>query len=343
MGATLKDVAERAGVSTMTVSRALTGTGYVSAETRARVQAAVAELGYVPNALARHLRSRKTRTLALVISDITNPFFTTLARGVEDVAAAHGFAVMFGNTDESEAKELEYVRTVIGRQIQGVLLVPAGDAREPLALLGAHNVPTVVLDRRVPASIDQVRSDSEDGAHRLVEELISLGHRRIALLTGRSTISTAADREAGYRRALDENGVPTDPRLVCSDQFSLDGGYDMARRVLALESPPTAMFAANSFIAFGALKALREAGLGVPEDVSLVCFDDLPSEWLIDPFFTVAVQDAAGIGRRGAELILERIESDQPHTPRSIVLPVELVRRRSAARPAGRHPESIPA
>jgi LacI family transcriptional regulator len=204
-------------------------------------------------------------------------------------------------------------------------------------------VPTVVLDRRVPASIDQVRSDSEDGAHRLVEELISLGHRRIALLTGSPIISTAADREAGYRRALEEHGVPTDPRLVCSDRFSLDGGYDMARRVLALESPPTAMFAANSFIAFGALKALREAGLRVPEDVSLVCFDDLPSEWLVDPFFTVAVQDAAGIGRRGAELILERIESAEPHTARSIVLPVEVVRRRSAAPPSDRHLESIPA
>jgi LacI family transcriptional regulator len=342
MSTTLKDVARRSGVSTMTVSRVINGSGYASPEARARVRQAIAELGYVPNVLARHLRVRKTRTLALIMSDITNPFFTTLARGVEDVAAANGFAVIFCNTDESESEEIDYLRMVIGRQITGVLLVPAGDAREPLALLAAHGVPVVVLDRRAPAWVDQVRSDSEDGAYQLVDHLISLGHRRIALLTGRTSISTAADREAGYRRALEARGVASDPQLIRCDGFSLNCGYEMAAQVLALTPRPTALFAANSFIAFGALRAIQEAGLRVPEDVSLVCFDDLPSDWLIDPFLTVAVQDAAGIGRRGAELILERLENPETHTPRSIVLPVQLTVRRSAA-PARQGVEAVPA
>ncbi len=341
---TIRDVARQAGVSTMTVSRVINKTGYTSDDARTRVERAIAELGYVPNALARHLRSKQTRTLALVLSDITNPFFTTMARGVEDFAAAHQFAVMFCNTDESEAEEMASLHMLIERQIDGVLLVPGGSSPEPFRLLRKHGVPVVVLDRRAPSrGVDQVRSDSEDGAYQLTRHLLELGHTRIAMLSGRRSISTSADRIAGYRRALAESGVPFDTRLVRDTGFSTKAGYEMARDVLGGRPRPTAIFAANNFIAFGAIPAVRERGLVIPDDVSVVCFDDVPAAWLVDPFLTCIEQDAYAMGRQAAELLLTRLASARPVRRRSIVWPVRLIVRRSSARPAVVDQTAIPA
>mgnify|MGYP000164651422 CR=1 FL=1 len=212
---TISDVAQRAGVSTMTVSRVINNTGYSSVETRTRVEAAIAELGYVPNALARQLRSKRTKTLALVVSDISNPFFTTIARGVEDVAVRHGFSVMYCNTDESESEEAQYLLMLVERQVDGVLLVPAGSSGTSFRLLQAHRMPVVLLDRRVARQhVESVRCDSEAAAHALTRHLIELGHRRIAVLTGRRAISTSTDRVAGCRRALDEAGLALEDELV---------------------------------------------------------------------------------------------------------------------------------
>jgi LacI family transcriptional regulator len=333
---TIRDVARLAGVSTMTVSRVVNNSGYTSRETRLRVEQAVAELGYVPNAVARHLRSKRTKTLALVVSDITNPFFTTIARGVEDVAGPRGFGVMFCNTDESETEETGYLRMLIQRQVDGVLLVPASSSAEPLRLLRAHDVPVVVLDRRVRSGgVDQVRCDSEDGAHTLARHLIELGHRRIAMLSGRRSISTAVDRVGGYQRALTEAGIPVDPQLVRYGGYGLAGGFLMAQEVLATSPRPTALLAANNFIAFGALRALREARLRVPDDMSLVCFDDLPEEWLIDPFLTVVDQPAYEMGRQAAELLFERLDAGVRTPSRSIIMPGKFIVRRSTAPPVG--------
>jgi LacI family transcriptional regulator len=332
---TIRDVARAAGVSTMTVSRVINSSGYTSLETRARVKHAIAELGYVPNAVARHLRSKQTMTIALVLSDITNPFFTTIARGVEDVAGPRGFGVMFCNTDESETEEMSYLGMLIQRQVDGVLLVPAGNSTAPFRLLRAQKVPVVVIDRRVPSrGVDQVRCDSVAGAHVLARHLTDLGHRRIAMLSGRRTISTAVDRVAGYQRALREVGADLDPQLVRYGGYGLAGGYKMAQEVLASTPRPTALLAANNFIAFGALRALREVGLRVPDDMSLVCFDDLPEEWLIDPFLTVVDQPAYEMGRQAAELLFERLEPGIHTAARSIIMPGKFIVRRSTAKPA---------
>ena len=337
---TISDVAALAGVSAMTVSRVLNNSGYVSAVTRARVERAIAEVGYVPNALARQLRSKRTKTLALIVSDISNPFFTTIARGVEDAASARGFAVMFCNTDESEKEEARYLRLLIERQVDGVLLVPARSPRTSLRLLRTHKMPLVVLDRRVSARhVDSVRCDSEAGAHALTRHLVELGHRRIAVLTGRRTVSTSIDRVAGCRRALEEAGLTLDDALVRYGGFNFGDlnvadGHRMAEEVLAsTQDPPTAIFAANNFIAFGAIRALRELGLRVPEDISIVAFDDLPSEWVSDPFLTVAAQPAYEIGRRAATVLLDRIAGRRGATGEAIVLPFELITRRSSAAP----------
>ncbi len=337
---TINDVAKGAGVSAMTVSRVINGTGYTSPATRARVEAVIEELGYVPNALARQLRSKRTKTIALVVSDISNPFFTTIARGVEDVAASKGFSVMYCNTDEDDAEEEQYLRVLIERQVDGVLLVPARSSGESFRLLRDHRMPVVVLDRRTAArQVDAVRCDSEAGAYALAGHLLGLGHRDIAVLTGSRTISTSVDRVAGCRRALNEAGLDLPDARVHFGGYMFGrsnqaDGHRMALEVLDAPGPlPTALFCANNFIAFGAIRALRERGIRVPDGMSVVAFDDLPEEWVSDPFLTCASQPAYDIGHRAADLLLGEISGAHEPAGQAVVLPFELIIRRSSGPP----------
>src|SRR5512134_4186740 len=191
---TVLDVAKRAGVDPITVSRVINNSGYISQATRERVEAAVRELGYVPNTLARGLRSKRTKTLALVVTDITNPYFTLMARGVEDVAGASNYSVVYCNTDESEAKEEKYANLLAQRQVDGVLLVPSSGNVTTIKFLLSNDITVLALDRRVSGvEIDSVRSDSEDGAYRLIKLLIGLGHEQIAMITGPQGVSTSID------------------------------------------------------------------------------------------------------------------------------------------------------
>jgi LacI family transcriptional regulator len=314
----------------MTVSRVINNSGYVSAETRARVEAAIAELRYVPNTLARSLRSRKTGLLALIVTDITNPFFTTIARGVEDIANENGFNVILCNTDENEDKQVDYLTVLLQKRVDGFLFVPARSTPESVQLIQRQNVPVVVIDRQISGvEVDVVRGDSEQGAYELVNLLLSLGHRRIGMLSGPETISTAAQRVAGYRRALAEAGVDRDAALVCYGEYTQEGGYQTTQQALFATPRPTALFAANNFIAMGAFRALREAGLSVPEDVALVCFDEAPQSAMIEPFLTVATQPAYEMGRRATELLLARLSNEAPRECQEIVFPVEIMVRKS--------------
>jgi LacI family transcriptional regulator len=328
--ATIRDVAQRAGVSTMTVSRVLNNSGYVSQDARARVEAAITDLGYVPNTIGLSLRFKQTKTLALVLTDITNPFFTTVARGVEDAASDRGYTVIVCNTDESESEQARYLNILLQKRTDGVILVPACSAPEPVEWLRSRGMPVVVLDRRVPgAQVDIVRCDSEEGGYRLTKLLLELGHRRIAMLTGPLQVSTAQERANGYKAALYEAGIQPDESLIMSGHFTIDGGGELLRRAIALDPRPTAAFAANNFIAIGAYRALREAGLRVPEDMALVSFDDLPEQMVLDPILTVAAQPAYEMGKRSTELLFARL-ADPEADPQEIVLPTEIIVRRSS-------------
>jgi LacI family transcriptional regulator len=330
--ATIHDVAKRAGVAPITVSRVINNSGYFSQATRARVEAAIAELEYMPNRLASSLRSKRTNTLALVITDITNPFFTTLARGVEDTASDAGYTVIFCNTDESEIEERKYLQVLLQQQVDGILLVPARSNAVSLEVIRKQGTPVVVLDRRMPpgANVDVVRCENEDGAYRLTRLLIELGHRHIAILSGPMGVSTAEDRLAGYQRALIEAGLRPDPNQIIYGAFNQTSGYDMIQRLLAITARPTAIFAANNMIGIGALKAIRDIGLRVPEDFAMVSFDDLPPNLLTFPFFTVAAQPAYDMGRTATQLLLARLAGKAPESCQEIVLPVEMIVRQSS-------------
>lgn len=333
--ATIHDVAKRAGVAPITVSRVVNNSGYFSQETRRRVESAIAELEYVPNRLARSLRSKRTNTLALVLTDITNPFFTTLARGVEDAASDAGFMVIFCNTDESETEERKYLQVLLQQQVDGILLVPARSSAEPVKLIQKQNTPVVVLDRRVPpeAQVDMVHCDNENGAYQLVKTLIDLGHRQIAILGGPRSVSTADDRLAGYQRALCEAGVTNNDHLIYAGTFTQASGYELVQQVLKAEPRPTALFAANNLIAIGALRALRDSGLRVPEEMAMVSFDDLPANLVTFPFFTVVAQPAYEMGFTATQLLLARLAGKAPEQCQEVILPTEMIVRQSSGQP----------
>ena len=327
---TLQDVANRAGVSPITVSRVVNNTGYVTLEVRERVQAAIAELGYVPNTLARSLRSRQTHTLALILTDITNPFFTTLARGVEDAASDAGFMVIFCNTDERETEEDKYLRMLLQQRVDGILLVPARNAVPSVRLIQKQGTAVVVLDRRVEnIPVDVVRCDSREASVQLTQLLLTLGHTEIALLAGPEGVSTSEDRIAGFQYAMSAAGLSPRSR-VRNGEFTQESGYAMARQILAQSSRPTALFAANNFIAIGAYRAIEESGLRVPEDIALVAFDDIPPSLVIAPFLTVASQPAYEMGQKAVQRLLQRLRREGPETCQEILLPTELIVRRSS-------------
>jgi LacI family transcriptional regulator len=328
---TINDVAKQAGVAPITVSRVINNSGYISKDTRCRVEQAISALGYVPNALARGLRSKRTNTLALVMTDITNPFFTNIARGVEDVASESGFSVIYCNTDESETEEFKYAQILAQKKVDGIILVPACCQSKTVEFLQSLDIPVVLLDRRIPdVQIDTVRCDSIAGAYELVRLLIGLGHRRITMISGQRGVSTAEDRVIGYHRAMTEAGIEENEQVYFGS-FTQDSGYELAKKALAPPNPPTAFVGANNFITIGIMKALRNSKLRVPEDISLVGFDDLPLPLFIDePFLTVAVQPAYEMGKKVAELLLNRLVAKVSEECQEVILPIEIIHRKSS-------------
>lgn len=327
---TIHDVAKRAGVSPVTVSRVINNAGNVSAATRERVELAIEELGYVPSAMARSLRSKRTRTLALIVSDITNPFWTTVARGVEDTARSRDYSVFLYNTDENPLKQRRCLDVVVAQQVDGVIIAPYDSDAQNLAPLRQRNIPTVIIDRRIEGwDVDSVRGDSLSGAKALVQHLIRLGHKRIAMISGPAITSTAEDRVTGYCMALAEAGIPLDTRLIRRGEYRAMSGEELTLRLLDEGLKPTAIFAANQFIALGVINAVEKRGLRIPQDIALVCFDDLPDVSRLFPFLTVVVQPAYDMGVHAAQLLLSRLDSEVSLQPRHVVLPTRLIVRHS--------------
>ena len=315
----------------MTVSRVVNGSGPVSPKLRTRVERALKETGYVPNTVARNLRTKRTDTIGLVMPDITNPFFTHVVRGMEVAARDAGLYLLLTNTDQRPDEEQRLVSMLLQRQVDGMLAVPAGSCAETVRLCQEAGVPLVIVDRRPETSgVDVVRADAEGGAYGLGQLLADLGHRHMAVLTGPEYVPTAVDRAAGFSKALEEAGLP--PPVVIHGDFSLEAGHEMTQRLMASEPRPTAIFAANNFLAIGTQHALEELGLRIPEDVALVGLDDLPAEMVTFPFLTVAAQPAEEIGRRAVELLLRRIK-EPAGDPEEILLPTELTIRRSSGDP----------
>jgi LacI family transcriptional regulator len=327
---TISDVARQAGVSTVTVSRVLNNAPNVNHATRRRIEEAIQELGYVPNVAARSLRSKRTNSLALILPDITNSFWTTVARGVEDAAQSSGYSVLLCNTDENCAKQSRYLDLVASRRVDGVIIAPFDCDVQNIRGLHDQEIATVLIDRRIAGwETDSVRGDSVGGAKALVRHLIGLGHTRIAVVSGPSITSTAQDRVDGYRAALQEAGISLDPSLIRQGEYRSLSGEQLMGQLLDEGLHPTAVFAANNVIAMGVIDAALRRGRRIPHDLALVCFDDFDAASHLFPFLTVAVQPAYEMGVRAAQLLLSRVEAGTALAPRHVLLPIRLIIRHS--------------
>lgn len=329
---TIYDVARLANVSPATVSRVLNDRSDVNPELAKRVRASVQMLDYRPNSVARNLRRRVAAVWALIISDIENPHFTALVRGVEDVASSNGYSVVLCNSDEELAKERSYVDVALAERMAGVVISPSSDRDSAIGPLIDGGIPVVTIDRRLRNSpADSVVVTNKRGAQEATRHLIDAGYRRIACITGPTRTTTASQRLAGYRAALREAGIAQDPRLAMVADYKEVGGAQATQALLALPEPPDALFVANSLMTMGALGWLAEAGIAVPDQIGLVGFDDLPWSRLVHPRLTAVAQPTYDLGRTAAQMLVERV-ADPDSPVRSVTLPTSLVVRDSSRR-----------
>jgi LacI family transcriptional regulator len=328
--ATISDVAARAGVSTATVSRALNGKSTVDPTLAARALDAARELGYQPNGPARNLRRQEAAVVALIISDVENPFFTAIARGVEDVAHTVGLSVVLCNSDEDAEKERRYVDVAIQERAAGVIVSPTATATSVHALV-RRGTPVVAVDRPLPAGeSDTVLVDTRAAARQATTHLIDQGYTRVGCITGPPGVRTADDRLAGYRDAL-KAGKRGSARLVRRTEFKAAGAEKAAADLLDQDDRPDALLVANSAMAMGVLTALRSHGLRAGRDVGIVAFDDVPWTGLVDPPLTVVAQPAYEIGKVAAQLLLARM-ADNTRTATTTTLGARLIERGSSHR-----------
>lgn len=337
--ATMADVARRAGVSVATVSHVLNDTRPVRPHTRRAVLDAIDELGYTPNSLARSLVTSRTRSIGLAVSAISNPYFTEILQGVEAAALEHGYSLLIADPHDDPGHERKVVQLLHERRVDGMIVAPSADPRELVAYLGRHRVPAVFLDRVVDAPqgdgaprFDQVCAESAEPTTRLVTHLAGLGHRRIGLVAGRPGLSTTRERITGYRHGLAAAGLPYDERLLVHGDSEATGGERATASLLSLAVPPTALVTANNAMTIGALRALREHGLSVPDDLALCCFDDFAWADLFSPRLTAVAQPSRELGARAVRLLLERLAA--PERPSETVrLPCSFVHRTSCGCP----------
>jgi LacI family transcriptional regulator len=337
--ATIKDVAKRAGVSMGTASNVIRGSATVKRPLRERVEEAIRDLGFQPNHAARSLKSSRSHTLGMVISDITNPFFPLLVRGAEDAALEHGYLLNTFNTDDRVERERTIFSMLRQRRVDGVMAVvaPSPDPPAHLQHIMDTGVPLVCLDR-MPADlrVDSVLVDNVRGAAMCVRHLISMGHRTIGVISGSPSLQTAQDRVAGYRLALSESGIPFNSALIREGNFRPESGHTLTKDLCLSIPVPTALFVTNGTMGMGALKAVQELGLRCPQDIALAVFDDVPGADVFRPQLTVVSQPAYQMGYQGTGLLIQRITGHTESTePIRIVLQPELKIRESTngARP----------
>lgn len=323
---TIRDVAKKAGVSVATVSHVINGTRKVAPETEARVRRAMEELGYQPNAIAQSLRKRTTYAIGILVSDITNPFFATVVRGAEDAALEAGYSVIVCNSDEDPRKEDMYIRALWRRRIDGMLIAPTRDGTSPaIQELAQRKLPFVFVDRKAKGiEADAVLSDNVGGAYLATKHLIERGHKRIGIVLGIPGATTTEERFAGYRQALNEEGILCSDELVAWGDYRVEGGRAAAAQLLSLADPPTAIFSTNNQMTLGVLRELFLRHISVPDKVAVVSFDD--SEWagMVVPPLTVVAQDPYEIGYRAFELLLARLNSRGERKPQEVRVPIEL-------------------
>lgn len=334
----LKHLAEATGLSVSTVSRVLSGKAdayRISTETQERVRQAAGSHGIVVNEVARGLRLRTTQTIGLIIPDISNPFFAALARHVEHLARAQGYSVLLADSQENTDVEAESVRLMRSRRVDGLVIAPVGLDSTRLRPPGAESLPLVLVDR-IPSDYSGpgVTCDNKEAARMATRHLIDHGHRRIVCLQGLPGSSANQDRVLGYKQALKEAAIPVDESLIIGHDYAIETGREAVQRLFTHLSPaPTALLALGNLIALGALQALRSLQLSVPNQVSLVSFDEQPWAELIDPPLTTLSQPVEALAEKAMDLLFQQFQAGSALPTQRAHLPVSLISRNSVSHP----------
>ncbi len=330
---TMQDVADLAKVSKTTVSHVINGTRPVSEEKRQRVLSAMKELDYHPNILARGLRRNETTMIGLIVPNNANPFYAEVSKGVESVCFDKGFNVILCNSDRDIEKELRYTDLLTKKRVDGILFVGTwiGENTDHIENTIQQNIPIVVVDRFVPnLDIDLVVTNNVLGGWLATSHLYGLGHKKIACIAGTPQFTPNAERIQGYEKALVEAKIPINPDLIIRSNFQFEGGYKAAQQLLSQENRPTAIFACNDLMAIGAMRAAIDLGYRIPEDLSIIGYDDVQMTKYTNPQLTTISQPMFEMGNRAAEMLIERIHELEIPKRKKILEPNLVVRGSTA-------------
>jgi len=329
---TIKDVAKEAGVSYTTVSHVINGTRRVKPETKARVEAALKKLDYTPNSLARSLRVGSTKTIGLIVPDASNLFFAEISRKIEDLGFQLGYSVILGNSDNDPKKQSNYINTLIAKQVDGVIFMATGGEMDDLQSLLRNKIPVVVADRYVPLEFaDVVLLDNETAGYEATKYLLDLGHECIGCITGPNHLSPSMKRVEGYKRALEERHIAYKPELIRAGNFRFDSGMSEMTELLKSTCRPSAVFVLNDMMAIGAIAAIRKAGLAIPDDISVIGFDDIELAAITTPSLTTIAQPFDEIAEQIIHLLIEKIQGNRTDGHKRISLKAELIVRESTS------------
>lgn len=306
--ATMKQVAEKAKVSTTTVSHVINNTRVVSEDARERVLSVIRDLRYIPSAVARSLKNDKTHTLGMIIPNNSNPYFAEIIQGIEAESFKLGYNIILCNSYDDPKKQAAYTRVLMEKRIDGLIIVSSGSDEELNQLLSDEGIPKVLVDREVPGlAADFIEADHEQGGYLATKYLIDLGHRDIACVSGPKTLLPSSDRVQGYWRALKEAGIALRDDFLAHSDFTSQGGFTAFQQLLALKQRPTAIFASNDLMAIGGLCAAHQAGVNIPEELSVIGYDDIALASFTTPRLTTIAQPKYEIGVLTAQVMVKRI------------------------------------
>ncbi|GAA0182283.1 LacI family DNA-binding transcriptional regulator [Clostridium sediminicola] len=331
---TIRDIAKLAGVSKSTVSRVLNNTGYVNVDTRRKIEKVIEENDYTPSATARSLSKQETNVIGVIIPEADNPFFGEILKGISDVADKNSLSIIFCNTNNDEEKEKNALRMLKEQRIKGVILTPATDEKliqfdshnkEFIGLVNALEVPVVLLDRDIDYNDwDGIFIDNKKGAFDAVNVLIKAGHKKIATITGDLKLKIGRERLEGYKEAFKHHCMEIDERYIFEGDFTTDTAYKLAKRIINMEEPPTAVFTSNNLSNLGFLKAIFETGLRIPEDIAFVGFDNVPLVDIFNINLSVVDRDTEKMGRMAMELLMKRL-NDSNDEANSVIISPKLI------------------
>lgn len=339
--ANIYEIAKEAGVSIATVSRVMNNSCTVSEKSKKRVLDAVEKLNYVPNSAARSLSTSTSTSVGVVIPDINNPFFSRLLQGITSAADEMGLNIFLFGTDESSDREHRVLDTMREHRLRGIIITPVSYqdslTQERLQNFQKLGIPVVLLDRELDClSFDRVVTDDDEGVYRAVSELIRLGHRRIAIITGPDDSRPGRERLRGYCRALEDHGIPLRPEYICKGDFKVDCACEHTRSLCSLPEPPTAIFASNNMTTYGCLKAFGELKIQPGADMALFGFDNIPELGWLNYNISAVIRDVPRMGEQAMRLLMRRFDSREvPEEGIRICLPTELVLRGSEQMPTG--------